>query len=130
MDAALKAQIIACEASLLEAMKTSNVDLLDQLLHDQLLFNGPTGETATKAMDLSNYRSGSVNLTTVEASEPMLSLIGDDVVVAVTVTLIGNYSGQDINGKFRYLRVWKQLDNGWKVIAGSVIPLGSPQAPD
>lgn len=125
MDATRKAQILACEKSLLEAMKTSNVELLDLLLHDDLLFNGPTGETATKAMDLKNYRSGNINLHTVEASDQMLSSIGDDVVVAVTVEIKGNYLGQEIDGKFRYLRVWKLFENNWKAIAGSVVALSS-----
>jgi Domain of unknown function (DUF4440) len=123
MDATRKAQIIASEQNLLEAMRTNDVDRLDQLLHDQLLFNGPTGETVTKAMDLTNYRSGNINLHTLEASDQVLSSIEDDVVVAVTVEIQGNYLGQEINGKFRYLRVWKLFENTWKVFAGSVVTI-------
>ncbi|MCG6138807.1 MAG: nuclear transport factor 2 family protein, partial [Nostoc sp. LLA-1] len=113
MDATPKAQVIANEKNLLSAMKTNNVELLDQLLHDELLFNGPSGETVTKAMDLENYRSGNINLHTVESNELMLNMVADDVVVAVTVEIIGNYLGQEINGKFRYLRVWKLFENNW-----------------
>ncbi|YAF99121.1 MAG: nuclear transport factor 2 family protein (plasmid) [Nodularia sp. CChRGM 3473] len=125
MDAIPKAQVIANEKNLLSAMKTNNVELLDQLLHDELLFNGPSGETVTKAMDLENYHSGNINLHTVESSELMLNMVADDVVVAVTVEIIGNYLGQEINGKFRYLRVWKLFENNWKVIAGSVVTLST-----
>ncbi|MBD2344303.1 nuclear transport factor 2 family protein [Anabaena subtropica] len=125
MDATHKAQVIANEKNLLSAMKTNNVELLDKLLHDELLFNGPSGETATKAMDLKNYRSGNINLHTVESSDLILSVVGDDVVVAVTVEIQGNYLGQEINGKFRYLRVWKLFENNWKVIAGSVVTLST-----
>ncbi|MDZ8221779.1 MULTISPECIES: nuclear transport factor 2 family protein [unclassified Nostoc] len=123
MDATPKAQVIANEKNLLSAMKTNNVELLDQLLHDQLLFNGPSGETATKAMDLENYRSGNINLHTIESSDLMLNMVGDDIVVAVTVEIKGNYLGQEIDGKFRYLRVWKLFEKNWKVIAGSVVTL-------
>lgn len=125
MDTTRKSQVIASEKRLLEAMKTSNVELLDGLLHDDLLFNGPTGETATKAADLANYRSGNINLHAVESSDQLLSVIGDDVVVAVTVAIRGNYMGQELDGKFRYLRVWKRFDANWKVIGGSVVPLGA-----
>lgn len=117
------AQVIAHEKKLLEAMKTSNVELLDELLYEYLLFNGPTGETATKAMDLSNYEAGNVHLHTLEPSDMKLSIINDTVVVAVTIWMVGNYTGHEINGQFRYLRVWKQFEDSWKVIAGSVIPL-------
>lgn len=125
MDTTYKAEILTNEKHLLEAMKTNNVELLDQLLHDELLFNGPTGETATKAMDLNNYRSGNINLHTVESSQQMLSVVGDDVVVAVTVEIKGDYLGEELNGKFRYLRVWKRFENNWKVIAGSVVTLNT-----
>jgi hypothetical protein len=125
MDATHKAQVIDNEKKLLSAMKTNNVELLDQLLHDELLFNGPSGETASIAMDLENYRSGNINLHTLESSDLMLNMVGDDIVVAVTVEILGNYLGQEIDGKFRYLRVWKLFENNWKVIAGSVVTLNT-----
>jgi hypothetical protein len=125
MDTNRKTQVIASEKSLLKAMRTNDVELLDTLLHDELLFNGPNGETATKAADLANYRSGNINLHAVESSDQLLSVIGDDVVVAVTVEIKGNYLGQELDGKFRYLRVWKLFDRTWKVIAGSVVTLNS-----
>jgi len=99
--------------------------LLDTLLHDDLLFNGPNGQTATKALNLQNYRSGNIHLQTVESSDPLLSMVDGDVVVAITVEIQGNYLSQKIDGKFRYLRVWKQFGNDWKVIAGSVVALGA-----
>jgi ketosteroid isomerase-like protein len=117
------AEIIACETQLLEAMQTSNAELLAQLLHEQLLFNLPTGETATKAMDMANYRSGNIDLASLTASDRTIEVIGDNAVVVVTVEIHGNYMGQDLNGKFRYLRVWQHCDNRWQIIAGSVVPL-------
>ncbi|MEO5818083.1 MAG: nuclear transport factor 2 family protein [Gemmatimonadaceae bacterium] len=123
MASDIEPQIVAAEEQLLEAMKTSNVALLDRLLHDALLFNGPAGETATKAMDLANYRTGGICLHTVHASDRQISVIGDDAIVAVTVTLVGNYMGQPIDGRFRYLRAWKSFADGWKVIGGSVVTL-------
>lgn len=123
MDTSYQDQVIASEERLLEAMQTSDVELLNELLHDDLLFNGPDGTTATKAMDLANYGSGDIHLHTVAAHDLALSLIGDTAVVTVTVELGGNYLDETLNGSFRYLRVWKLIDNRWQVIAGSVVPL-------
>lgn len=125
MAATRESQVIASENDLLQAMKSSDVESLDRLLHDGLLFNGPTGETATKAADLDNYRSGNINLHTLKSSDQRLSTIGDVVVVAVTVEIRGNYLGQKVDGRFRYLRVWKLFDDNWKVIAGSVVAVGT-----
>ena len=123
MNARLEAEIVQRENALLTAVTTNDVALLDDLLHDDLLFNGPDGRTGTKAEDLANYRSGGIHLTRAEARDRLVSVIGDDVVVAVTVTLEGSYLGFQVDGSYRYLRVWKQVDGAWRVIAGSVVAL-------
>lgn len=123
MDGTDEARIIACEDDLLRAMRTSDADLLETLLHDDLLFNGPTGATATKAMDVANYRSGGIALRTVEASDRTIRVIGDNAVVAVTVALQGLYLGQALDVRCRYIRVWKRTDDRWQVIGGGVVVL-------
>ena len=119
----LEAEIVRRENALLAAVMTNDVALLDDLLHDDLLFNGPDGRTGTKAEDLANYRSGGIQLTRAEARDRLVSVIGDDVVVAVTVLLEGSYLGFRVDGSYRYLRVWKHVDGAWRVIAGSVVAL-------
>src|SRR5215211_9018839 len=116
MDPSLEAEIVAREQALLRAITTNDVPLLDDLLHDDLLFNGPDGSTGTKALDLANYRSGGIQLRRAEASDRILSAIADVVVVAVTVTLEGNYLGVRVDGRYRYLRVWKSVRGAWRVI--------------
>ena len=51
-------EIITIENQLIEAIKTSDVTLLDNMLHDDLLFIAPNGQTVTKEMDLASHRSG------------------------------------------------------------------------
>lgn len=123
MHANARDEVLACERQLLDAMLASDADALDRLLHDDLLFNGPTGETATKAQDLANYRSGGIRLQTAAPGEYRTSAIGDCVVVAVTVHLAGDYMGQALDGRARYLRVWQRGGDGWQVIGGAVIPV-------
>jgi ketosteroid isomerase-like protein len=125
METSVEGQVIASERNLLEAMKTSNVERLDALLHDDLLFNTPDGVTATKATDLTNYRSGGIHLHTVASSDQTIRVFGDTAVVAVTVELRGTYLDQVLDGRFRYIRTWKRDEQGWKVIAGSVVPLST-----
>jgi len=123
MDRTLEAEIVAREDALLKAVLTNDVDLLDDVLHDDLLFNGPDGQTGTKAQDLANYRSGGIQLRRADASDRLVSAIGDTVVVAVTVTLAGSYMGVRVDGRYRYLRVWKRAGGAWRVIGGSVVAL-------
>lgn len=116
-------KILDSEQKLLTAIKNSDVEVLDLLLHDNLLFNIPSGATITKEMDLESYRSGAMHIEEISSEEPMVEFIGDTAIVAVTIYLKGTYTGQSLEGTFRYLRVWKQVENNWKVIAGSCLPL-------
>ena len=121
----LEAEIVAREDALLRAITTNDVALLDDLLHDDLLFNGPDGQTGTKPQDLANYRSGGIQLRRAEATDRLIRAIGGDAVVAVTITLEGSYLGVRVDGRYRYLRVWQRTDGKWRVIGGSVVALPS-----
>jgi hypothetical protein len=112
-------QIIECENRLLEALKIGDIKVLDELLHDNLIFNIPTGQTITKAMDIDNYRSGILTVSKISTTDQIIKSIDDISTVAVTLHLKAKYADQVIDGKFRYLRVWKLAGNSWKVIAGS-----------
>jgi ketosteroid isomerase-like protein len=112
-------QIIECEERLLEAIKTGNIQVLDELLHDNLVFNIPTGQTITKEMDIENYRSGIMTVYDISTSDRTIKTTENVSTVVVTVYLKAKYADQIVDGKFRYLRVWKLSDNSWKVIAGS-----------
>lgn len=111
------------ETRLLNAIKTSDVAALDDLLHPDLLFNLPNGVTISKADDLTTYRSGGMNIENILPSDLHINIIGDTAVVAVTLGLQGRYFERVLDGKFRYLRVWKLEDGVIRVIAGSCIPL-------
>lgn len=112
-------QIIELENRLLVALKTGDDKILEELLHDNLIFNIPTGQTITKSMDISNYQSGIMTVSEIVVSDRIIQTIDDIATVAVTLHLKATYADQYIDGKFRYLRVWKLFDNSWKVIAGS-----------
>jgi hypothetical protein len=104
-------------------MREADIDTLNELLHDNLIFNIPTGQTITKLMDIENYRSGLMRVYDVETSDCMISTIEDVCNVAVTIYLKAKYGNQVIDGRYRYLRVWKLTNNAWKVIAGSGIQI-------
>lgn len=115
--------IVNAEIELLTAIKYADVSALEKILHDDLLFNLPDGQTITKEFDLNSYRSGKMKIDTLEASDQIISVIGDSAVVSVLVLLKGTYDNNALDGAFRYIRVWKQFDESLKVIAGSCIQL-------
>lgn len=107
------------EQQLLIAMKAHDVGQLDQLLHDDLLFITPDGSIITKVMDLEAHRSGAMVIEKIEPTIEKISMITDAAVVVLRMETKGSMMGQPIEGAFRYIRVWKKVNNGYQVIAGS-----------
>ncbi len=111
--------IITLEKELLLAMKNANLEKLNELLHDDLLFNIPTGETITKAIDLANYRSGAMNITEIFSDQQQINIIDTTAVVATTINMKGSFLEHKLDGSYRFIRVWIQTGSTWKIIAGS-----------
>ena len=109
------------ENQLREAMQKSDVGILDQLLHDDLLFVLSDGEVITKEMDLETHRSGNLVLEEITSSIDSIKQIGENVVVTLSSMIKGKMQEQNFEGNLRYLRVWKMFEGQLKVIAGSCV---------
>ncbi|OJJ19536.1 hypothetical protein BKI52_22275 [marine bacterium AO1-C] len=118
-------QIEEQEAILLQAMQTSNVALLDKLIHPQLQFTIPTGQVVSKAMDLEGYRSGNMTIESMAPSEQQIQIIGESAVVTVKIDMKGVFLGQPFQGLFRFTRFWKLIDNQWQIVGGSSVQINA-----
>jgi Domain of unknown function (DUF4440) len=125
MNPDIEAQIRACETRLYAAMLASDVAELDVLIADGLLFVGPTGELATKAMDLELHRTGGTKFHELVSKELVMRVCSEQsAIAAAKIFLSGTYLGNDFAGDFRYLRVWGHGENGWQIVGGSVSAIG------
>ncbi|WP_420575026.1 nuclear transport factor 2 family protein [Kordia sp.] len=118
-----KNTIIEVEKTLLNAMKDCDVNKLDELLHEELLFTIPNGETITKAMDLETYRLGNMTIDEITSSDQKINVIQDNAIVSVIIEMKGKFFDYPLDGKYKIIRIWKLVDNKLKVIAGSSIKL-------
>ena len=107
------------ELQLIEAIKTSNVEFLEKVLHDDLLFLAPDGSIVTKESDLNSHRAGEMVVEKLIPAFEEIKIIDDTAISVMTYDTKGAMLGNPIEGKFRYIRVWKEFDDGIKVIAGS-----------
>ncbi|WP_199200251.1 nuclear transport factor 2 family protein [Adhaeribacter arboris] len=107
------------ENKLLQGIKSSDVELLDQMLHDDLLFITPNGQVVTKEMDLASHKAGEMEVEHLLATFEDVKIIGDNAIVVVVYDTKGKMLGNPIQGQFRYIRVWKMFTDGLKVIGGS-----------
>jgi hypothetical protein len=114
-----KQHVIDLEQKLIEGIRSSNIQFLGNILHDNLLFIAPDGNVITKEIDLASHRSGAMKVEKIISNIEAINIIGDCAVVIVVYDTKGSMLGNPIQGKFRYIRIWKQFNDGLKVIGGS-----------
>ena len=117
---AADASLRACEAALRRAQLAGDVEELDRLVDDALVFTGPNGAVYGKKDDLDAHRRGLVRITRLDASEERIQRFGHIAVVSVRMEMSGTFEGSDFAGPFRYTRVWRAQADGWRIVAGHV----------
>ena len=118
-----KESIIVLENELVRAIKTHDITTLDSLLHHDLLFITPDGQTVTKKMDLDAHRSGAMIVDKLISTIEQISVIGSTAVAVVVYDTKGSMMGTPIEGRFKYIRVWQSVDGAMKVVGGSCVQL-------
>ena len=115
--------IVEVENQLFSAQLASNVNILDQLLHDDLLAVAPTGQIVTKEMDLNAH--GAKMMIIEEASTVIneVKITGATAISIVTMKAKGKMMGTPMEGQFRYFRVWKRFDDTLKIVGASFMQL-------
>jgi ketosteroid isomerase-like protein len=106
------------EEKLRQAMLTSDVHTLDQLIADDLAFTAPNGAVISKQMDIESHRSGETKFTSIEIREQQAHDYGACIVVMVRAELSGSFNEQAFSGIYCYTRVWMKRQEQWQIIAG------------
>ncbi|MGU7775916.1 nuclear transport factor 2 family protein [Burkholderia sp. MR1-5-21] len=106
------------EAALRAAMLTNDVEALDALLDDDLIFTVPDGRVISKDDDLSAHRAKRLRLDRLDLHETRAHAIGEMVLVTTKATLAGHFDAAAFAGSFAYTRLWRQSGTTWRVVAG------------
>jgi ketosteroid isomerase-like protein len=108
------------EERLRRAMLAGDVEALDALIADSLLFVSHTGAVVTKEADLRIHRSRILRLIALEPSDRHVRFLGDSAVVSVRMHTVGENDGATFASTFRYLRVWAPVDGRHQIVAGQM----------
>lgn len=112
--------ILVREAELRAAMLTNDVAALDRLLDDALIFTALNGAVVGKQEDLEAHRARRLRLARFELSDRRVLRCGTTVVVSVQAEYEATWDGAPVGGLLRYMRVWCERPDGWRVVAGHV----------
>lgn len=116
-------EVVEAENKLFSAQLLSDVKVLDELLYDDLVAVAPAGQIVTKEMDLDSHRAKTMIIEDASTEIDDIRIAGDTALSVVTMTARGKMMGTPLEGKFRYLRVWKRIDDSLKVIGASILQL-------
>ncbi|MGJ1225384.1 nuclear transport factor 2 family protein [Sphingobacterium siyangense] len=114
-----KDEILNLVNTLYGAIKNNDVEIRDSLLHNDLLFVIPSGQTITKEIDLQTYREGNLKVKKLIPKVEELNIIVDLAVIILQMDLKGDYNNEPFEAKYKYIRFWKKFPEGIKVVGGS-----------
>jgi hypothetical protein len=107
------------EEKLLDGFKRTDLNTLDLLFADGMLFHDQYGNVLDKEMDMEAYRSGMIKINKINVSKREIRVFESIVIVSASLFIKGSYSNILLNGKYQWLRVWGKVSEDWKVISAS-----------
>jgi ketosteroid isomerase-like protein len=111
-EAAVREAVEAAEAAIAAAIPAHDVEALDRLLHDDLVWTDWAGGTGGKEEDLAAHRAKAFTIDSYETTEMSIELATGDT--AVTRTRV-EATGEPVSGEVFYTRVWVLADGRWQV---------------
>ncbi|MQR86423.1 DUF4440 domain-containing protein [Bacillus megaterium] len=113
-----QARVIEYEEMLRSAMLSNNIELLEELLSDELIFVNHLGEWLSKEQDINAHRSKSLDIAGIEVLEQKIKLFQELAVTVTKVALNGSLAtDESIGGEYCYTRVWKDVEGKLKVVS-------------
>lgn len=116
--------VTAAELELIRGIRAGDIAFLDRILHPDLLFIAPNGQVITKAMDLASHKRGDMVVESLTPTFEDVRILGDMATVIVVYETRGSMLGNPIQGRFRYIRFWKEGPQGPQVVGGACFALG------
>jgi ketosteroid isomerase-like protein len=98
-----------------DAMLAGDVEALDRLLADDLVFTNQVGQCFTKADDLAAHSSGRLRIAQLDISDQRVRPAETFAIVTLVANVGGTFDGQGFSGSFTYTRVWELGDGRWRV---------------
>jgi hypothetical protein len=115
---AIKNEIIRLQDEEDRALLRKDIETLDRLWADALLYPNDNGEVLTKAQRLAEARSQTHNFSVFRHDDIRVRVYnGNTAVVTGYSTTLKKYKGKVSRGPRRFSAVWIRLDGRWQMVA-------------
>jgi hypothetical protein len=114
----IKKEIIKLQDEEDRALLRGDVEALDRLWADDLLYPNDNGEVLTKTQRLAEVRSQIHNFSVFRHDDIRVCVYNENTaVVSGYSTTLKKYKGQVSRGPRRFSAVWVKLDGRWQMVA-------------
>jgi len=103
--------------SRLQALVSADLNRLDKILADDLIYISPIGKVQTKAEIVSDLKSGALRVSSIEQGEPGVRVYGDAAVVVYLTTSKFSDNGKEYNNEIRATSVYVRRDGRWQLVS-------------
>lgn len=125
-DRTLTDELYEAERRLQVAMLAGDVEELDRLLDERLVFTGPPDGAChpqAKQIDLDNHRSRKQVMTKLVEEDLIVVVAGTTGVTCFLGALEGTFAGEPFAMRLRYTRTWVHTaEHGWRILAAHASP--------
>ena len=109
--------VLAAERRWTEALVKADVDALDRLYADDLVYVHSGGNVETKAQFLDRMRKGGLKYQKVELVDPRVRVFGAAAVVNGAFDVSVLVDGQPMNHRVIYTHVYAERNGEWRLVA-------------
>ncbi|MBA3321381.1 MAG: nuclear transport factor 2 family protein [Pyrinomonadaceae bacterium] len=118
-------QVRRLEEDFIEALRTQDVQSLDNILADDFVFTDPRGTSFSKAQWLASLAAGTLSFDSINIENLNVRVSGDTAIVTGRVTLKARSEEGGYNGQFSVIDIYmKRQERWWAVLsAGEYVQL-------
>ena len=113
----IETEIRSLEARRLQALTHGNVQALDQILSQDLVYTHASGWRQNKLEFLGSIRSGELKYHTFTTDDVRMHLYGNTALLSGHASTKVNAKGQELDVSLLFLEVYVKLDSGWQLVA-------------
>ena len=111
------AQVSATQAARFQAMTNADVDALNDVLADDLVYAHTTGTIDSKSSMIENIGSGAADYEQIEATDSRIRLFSDVAVVTGSANLRVSVGDQVHQVFIRFIEVYAFRDDQWRLVS-------------
>ena len=117
LPAATADEVKKAESEWVEAVKRQDMNALNRILGDDLVYTHSTGIVESKAEYLNKMKSGAQKYANIEHSNAKYRAFGDTGVVNTKVRMTGATNGTPFDNQLLMTHVWVKRDGRWQLVS-------------